>query len=284
VTNVKSSILDAALDAAIERVLRGDRVAEAEVNERELQAARFVANAVPELLPAAATRQRALRAIRERVAAKSEARIWWRLGPVALPAPHFRAVPVAVVFLIGVLVGGAYALPVLLPQVFGVNDPSAVEILQSGRAQELHLTQTAAGIIITADRAYADAHRIVVQFTVQNPPDDPNQPVNFGQKVKSPLTTGGSVMLTDDAGHVYRHVRGVESPLISGASWNGEPLVGVYSFDGSQIPADAERVSFQLTIAELRGVPPSACPRCGSAAATHVSGPWTFAFALPVSR
>jgi uncharacterized protein DUF4179 len=283
VTNVKSSILDAALDAAIERVLRGDRVAEAEVDERELQAARFVANAVPELLPAAATRQRARRTIRERLAAKSEAGISWRLGPITLPAPHFRAVPIAVVLLIGVVVGGAYAIPVFLPQVFGLNDPSAVEILQSGRAQELHLTQTAAGITITADRAYADPHRIVVQFTVQNPPDDPNQPVNSGQKVKSPLTTGPSVTLTDSAGHVYRIVRAVESPLSSGP-WNGEPLVGVFSFDGSQIPADVERVSFQLTIAELRGIPPSVCPHCGSAAAMHVSGPWTFAFAIPVSR
>jgi hypothetical protein len=275
VTNVKSSILDAALDAAIERVLRGDRVAEAEVDERELQAARFVANAVPELLPAAATRRRALRAIRERVAARS-ARVWWRLGPVLLPARRFRAVPVAVVLLIGVVVGGAYAIPVLLPRVFGLIDPSAVEILQSGRAQELHLTQTAAGITITADRAYADPHRIVVQFTVQNPPDDPGQPVNRGTKVKSPLTTGPGVTLTDSAGHVYRIVRAVESPLRSGP-WNGEPLVCVFSFDGSQIPADAERVAFTLTIAELRGVP-------GSEGAMHLPGPWTFTFAVPVSR
>jgi hypothetical protein len=187
------------------------------------------------------------------------------------------------VLLIGVVVGGAYAIPVLLPEVFGMNDPSAVEILQSGRAQELHLTQAAAGITITADRAYADPHRIVLQFTVQNPPDDPNQPVNSGQKVKSPLTTGPSVTLTDSAGHVYRIVRAVESPLSSGP-WNGEPLVGVFSFDGSQIPADVERVSFQLTIAELRGIPPSVCPSCGSAAAMHVPGPWTFAFEVPVSR
>ena len=276
-TNVKSSILDAALDAAIESALRGDRVAKAEVDESELEAVRFVANAVPDLLPAPATRERALRAVRERAAVRSEPRAWWRLGPIMLPAPRFRAVPLAVVLLIGVLVGSAYAIPVLLPQVFGLNDPSAVEILQSGRAQELHLTQTAAGITITADRAYADPHRIVVQFTVQNPPDDPGQPSNFGRRIRSPLTTGGSVNLTDSAGHIYRHVRGVESPLISGASYNGEPLVGVYSFDASPVPADAERVSFQLTIAELRGV-------AGSAGATHVPGPWTFTFAVHVSR
>ncbi len=276
-TDVNSSTLDVALDNVIERILRGDRVDKAEVDEGELEAIRFVANAVPEFLPAPGTRERALRSVRERLAVRSKARAWWRLGPITLPAPRFRAVPVGVVLLIAVLVGGAYAIPVLLPQVFGLNDPSAVEILQSGRAQELHLTRTAAGITITADRAYADAHRVVVQFTVQNPPDDPGQPSNFGQKVKSPLTTGGSVTLTDSTGHVYRHIRGVESPLIRGASWNGEPLVGVYSFDSSQIPADAETVSFQLTIAELRGVP-------GSAGALHVPGPWTFAFAIPVSR
>ncbi len=265
------------LDAAIERVLRGERVIDEAVDEGELHAARFVANAVPDLLPTTATRERALRAIRERVAARSAARAWWRLGPIEMPAHRLRAVPVAVLLLIGLLVGGAYAIPVLLPQIFGLIDPSAVEIVQSGRARELHLTQTAAGVTITADRAYADARRIVVQFTVQNPPADPGQPSNQGQQVKSPLTTGGSVTLTDSAGHTYRHIRAVESPLISGAGWNGEPLVGVYSFDASQIPADAERVSFQLTIVELRGVP-------GSAGVTHVPGPWTFTFALPVSR
>jgi hypothetical protein len=282
--DVKSASLDAALDSAIDRVLGGDRVVKGEVDQPELRTVRFVANAVPDLLPTAATRERALRTIQERIAARSQTRVWWRLGPVTLPALSLRAVPVAVVLLIGVLVGGAYALPVLLPQIFGLIDPSAVEILQSGRAQELHLTQTAAGITITADRAYADAHRVVVQFTVQNPPDDPNQPVNQGIKVRSPVTTGNSVSLTDSAGRVYRVVRGVASPLISGASYNGEPLVGVFSFDASQIPADAERVSFQLSIAELRGVPGSACPRCGSADAMRVPGPWTFTFTVPVMR
>jgi|GEM_PF-4559821 len=275
--DAKSVTLDAAFETAIERVLRGERSSDKGVDERELHAARFVVNAVPELLPTAAARERALRAVRERVAALSDARAWWRLGPIEMPALRLRTVPVAVLLLIGVLVGGAYALPVLLPQIFGVNDPSAVEILQSGRAQELHLTQTAAGITIMADRAYADPHRIVVQFTVVNPPADPGQPSNQGQQVKSPLTTGGSVTLTDSAGHTYPHVRGVESPLISGASWNGEPLVGVYSFDASQLPAGVERVSFQLTIAELRGVP-------GAAGVTHVPGPWAFTFELPVLR
>jgi hypothetical protein len=117
----------------------------------------------------------------------------------------------------------------------------------------------------------------VVQFSVQNPADDPGQPSNYGQKVRSPLTTGSSVTLTDSAGRTYRHVRGVESPPVSGASWNGEPLAGVYSFDGLQIPADAERVSFQLTIGELRGVP-------GPEGSLHLPGPWTFTFSLPVPR
>lgn len=277
-SDAKSSTLESVFEAAIERVLQGERVTETAIDEGELLAARAVANAVPDLLPTTATRERALRAIRERVAARSRAGAWWGLGPIAMPAPHFRTVPIAILLLIGVLVGGAYAIPVLLPQVFTLIDPPAVEILQSGRAQELRLTQTAAGVTITADRAYADARRIVVQFTVVNPPDDPGQPVNQGTKVKSPLTTGGSVTLTDSAGRTYRHLRGAESPLISGASWNGEPLVGVYSFDASQIPADADRVSFQLTIAELRGVP-------GSAGVRHVlPGPWTFTFVIPISR
>jgi hypothetical protein len=276
-SNAKSVTFDAALDDAIERVLRGEQVVDVEVGEGEVGAARFIAESVPDLLPTAVTRDRALRGIRERAATRSQARAWWHLGSLQVRAPSLRAMPIAVVLLIGVLVGGAYAIPVLLPQVFGMNDPAAVEILQSGRARDLHLIQTAAGITITADRAFADAHRVVVQFTVQNAPDDPGQPSNFGQKVRAPLTTGGTVTLTDSAGHIYRYIRGVETPLISGAIWNGEPLVGVYSFEASPIPADAESVSLQLAIAELRGVP-------GPAGVMHVPGPWIFIFELPVSR
>jgi len=276
-TNSNSVASDLAFEAAIERVLNGEYVTDAAVDQGELQAARLVASAVPDLLPTRATRERALQTIRERAATPSPTRGWWRLGPIAWPVPQLRAVPIALVLLLGVLVGGAYAIPILLPQVFALIDPSAVAILQSERAQELHLTQTAAGVTITADRAYADARRIVVLFTITNPPDDPGQPVNQGTKVRSPLTTGGSVTLTDSAGRTYRHVRGAESPLMSGASYNGEPVIAVYSFDASQLPTDASQVSFQLTVAELRGVP-------GSAGAMHLPGPWTFTFTIPVSR
>lgn len=270
-SNRKSVTIDSPFDAAIERVIRGEPDSGVGIDEGELRAARFLTQSVPDFLPSAQTRERALRAVRERVAANPEPRAWWRFGPVQMPALPLRALPIAVVLLVGVLVGGAYALPVVLPWVFGANDPSAVEILQSGRAQELHLSQTAAGVTITADRAYADAHRIVVQFTVQNPPADP------GQSVKTPVTTGGSVTLTDSAGRTYRHIRGVESPLISGAVWNGEALVAVYSFDASQIPANADHISFNLAIAELRGVPIQ-----GPGA--RLPGPWIFTFAVPVSR
>jgi len=267
------------LDVAIEQLLRGETVTNADGNDGELYAARYVVDVVPDLLPTRAIHERALRAIRERIAAKPRARAWWHLGPLRMPAPGLRAVPVGVVLLIGLLAGGAYAIPVLIPEIFGMIDPSAVEVLQSGRAEELHLTQTVSGVTITADRAYADAQRIVVQFTVQNPPDDPGQPSNFGQRIRAPMTTGGTVTLTDSAGHIYRHIRGVENPLIgiSATRWDGEPLLGVYSFDASQIPADDEHVSFQLTIAELRGV-------AGPAGVTHLPGPWTFTFVVPVAH
>lgn len=276
-TDPRNLTFDATLDAAIERVLRGERVVEPSIDQGDLQAARFFAETAAELRPSAAARERAMRRIRERAVASSS-QPWWWPALLKTPALHLRMVPIAGVLLLGALVGGAYAIPVLLPQIFGLIDPSGVEILQSGRAQELHLTQTAAGVTITADRAYADAHRIVVQFTVTNPPADPGQPVNQGQQVRSPLTTGGSVTLTDSAGRTYRHLHGAESPMMSGALWNGEPLIGIYSFDASQIAPDAQQVSFRLTITELRGVPGP------TGVVAHLTGPWTFHFALPVAR
>ena len=181
-SNATSVTMESGFEAAIERVLRGERVIDAEIDDRELQAARFVANAVADLSPSAATRERSLRAVRERMVTTSRAREWWRLGPIEVPILPLWAAPVAVLVLIGMLVGGAYALP-LLPQIFGMIDPSSVDILQSGRAQELRLTQTTAGVTITVDRAYADAHRIVVQFTVENPPDDPGPPAEGERRV-----------------------------------------------------------------------------------------------------
>ncbi|HEV2250257.1 MAG TPA: DUF4179 domain-containing protein [Candidatus Limnocylindria bacterium] len=263
------------LDVAIDRILRGEPVSDA-TNRDELQVARVLASAVSALQPASAARERVRHAVRERVAARP--RVWSRLALLTMSAPRLRVAVLAAVLLVGMLVGSAYALPVLLPQIFSMFDPSAVELLQSGRARELNISDSAAGVTITVNRAYADVHRIVVQFTVENPPSDPGQPWDNGQQAKSPLTTGGSVTLTDDAGRKYGHLRAAESPLSSGAAWSGEPLVGVYNFDATRIPANAERVSFHLTIAELHGVPDAA------GVITRLPGPWIFTFTLPVSR
>ena len=256
-----------ALDTAIDRVLRGESIRDARIDRGDLGAARFLAGAVEELLPSADTRGRVLRSVRERLQRPASRR---RLNFGAMLRPGLALRGLAIAFLAAVLVvGSASALPVLLPDGFEFFHPSAVEILQSGRARELNLTQTVAGVTITADRAYADRERIVLQFTVQNPPADP------AQTVPSPLHSGGSVTLRDASGRAYRIVRGVESPFISEARWTGQPLVGVYSFDASPLPADAERVSLELTISSLRGTGEST---------TRLPGPWRFTFDLPVLR
>lgn len=275
-SNAKAAMVERGFEAALELVL-GEKVTSREVGQGDLRAARLLIDALGGLQPTPAARERAMWKVRERMSAGPQPRAWWGIGPIPA-SEHLRAISIALVLLIGFAVGGAYALPVLLPQVFDLIDRPAVEILQSGRAHELSLASTAGGITITADRAYVDDQRILVQFTVLNPPTDPGQPVSGGTKVRAPLTTGGSVTLTDPAGRTYRVVRGAESPLVSGAEWNGEPLVAIYSFDASQIPAAAQLVSLELTIAELRGVP-------DPSGVTHVlPGPWTFTFSAPVSR
>lgn len=192
---------------------------------------------------------------------------------------RLRVVALALAIVV-ILAGGAYALPVLLPSVFQLNDPSAVDVLESGRATELHLTQQAAGITVTLDRAYADAHRVVVQFTITNPPADPSQ------TVPSPVTAYGSVVLTDASGRVLRVVRGQESPITKDARWSGEPVIALYTFDASTLPANAESESFRLTIPALKGIPaePGATAKPGATPVIRVTGPWQFDFEIPVTR
>lgn len=186
---------------------------------------------------------------------------------------RLRAVPVALVAVL-VLAVGASAITVVLPRVFGLGDPTAVEILQSGRATELGITQEAAGVSIRLDRVYVDADRLVIQFSIPSVPADP------GQTVPAPLTTGGSLVLTDANGQVLRVLRGQESPFIRDARWTGQPLVGVYSFEPPVLPTDTDRLALRLTIGELRGV------GAGTSASpvTRVRGPWHFDFEVPISR
>lgn len=268
-----SAASHAQFDEMIERALYADEKAASSFEVTDEIAARFLAQAAEGLLPSSGTRLRVLEAVRQRsdaAPASSPHRGWF-----AMPTLRLRTTPMVVVLLIGVLVGGAYAVPILLPQVFGLNDPSAVEILQSGRAHDVRLSQRVGDVTIDLDRAYAGSDRIVVQFTIQSPPADP------GQIVPSPVFAGGSLTLTDSAGRTYPVVRAVESPLVQGARWNGEAMVGVYSFSAARLPRGADRVGFRLTIAELRGIAGSGT---NATSVTRVRGPWVFEFELPVSR
>jgi hypothetical protein len=260
------------LDAMIDRALSGDQRRDASVDDRAFEAAHFIAGTAADLLPSASVRERVWQRTQARMSTRGAR---WPLASLVTPS-RFGAMPITLFLMLGVLVGAAYAIP-LIPSIFGVIEPSAVAILQSDRGQALNLSQTVAGVTITADHVYVDSRQVIVKFTVQNPPADPGQPFNQGQQVAAPLPTGG-LSLTDEQGRSYRLLHGAESPVMQGTVWKGEPLAAIYTFDASHIPADAASVTLRLSIAELRGVPGSGGVRYG------VTGPWTFTFVAPVSR
>ncbi len=104
----------------------------------------------------------------------------------------------------------------LLDCVIGLN-PDLQQVQEAGLFQEVNLFQEMEGFTVTVQRAYADANRILVGFTLEQPAELPaDYSVNIG-----PIT------LTDSAGRTYT---GRQSGVGYGAT-------KVLAFDAAILPA-----------------------------------------------
>ncbi len=106
-----------------------------------------------------------------------EAELWTRLqSQLANPSPQtsrsktraysFQRVATLIAILVGVVVGGTFAVQALL-QWMGYLDPGLQAVVDEGLRRDLNITQTGENFSVTLDWGYADANRIAIHYTVR---------------------------------------------------------------------------------------------------------------------
>lgn len=157
---------------------------------------------------------------RERTDSHRVARPWWlptRLGVLPLL--------VAMLVIVAIPVAAYQSMPVI-QRLFG-GDNGARLVMTSRLGGALNLSQTIAGYTVTVRRAYVDANRIVVDYTVQQPDGQPLQ-----RRVMSDSSLRGS--------------RGASLTFLGGTEDQG----GAYleSFDAAGVVPSAGKIALHLTI------------------------------------
>jgi hypothetical protein len=122
-------------------------------------------------------------AIQARVQPRRRSSRWAQLMPATRLGWAFMALVLCLAF--GAV---AYAVVPVVSRLFQ-QEAGLRHVEQANLVQELNLSQTVDGVTVTLERAYADANRIVVGFTIK----DPN-----GQRYEA-----GHLTLTDMAGTVF---------------------------------------------------------------------------------
>ena len=178
------------------------------------------------------------------------ARLTWRWTRTALVAA----------LAIFALVGATYVALPLLQQLWA-SDRGLAHVANAGLVRDVDAAQTIDGVTIHLQRAYADANRVVVGYTVEFP-----KSVRFYVSDATPVV--GEVTLTDAGGRQYRGV----TSAFAGASPLGAQLL---SFEGPGIASAPRDTTYTLSIAKVfSGITPGATPT-GS-----FTGPWVFTFTL----
>ncbi len=127
---------------------------------------------------------------------------------------------------------------------------------------DIGLAQTTSGITVKVDRAYADANRVIVAYTVQVPQGFAN----------STSGVDGKASLTDASGHTLPFI---DATGLAGSS----PHVnaGLLTFDAESLPGGTATDTFLLSFPQV-----STNPIMGGA--PLVAGAFSFKFDLAVAR
>ncbi len=167
------------------------------------------------------------------------------------------------------------------------RDAGTARVAEGQIGQQINLSQTIQGITVTVQRAYADANRIVVGYTITVP-----------DSVAADYSgINGAMTLSDDTGRAYP-IRGEQGQHDRGA----HDLAQVVSFDAASLPQGIKSVRFSLTVTQVTAIRlPTASPTAPPIRPTEqrgggvislqpipadqllrVPGPWRFSLSLPV--
>ena len=230
------------------------------------------------------------------IEARLQPRPRWRWGRLA---PHTRlgwaALSLALILAFGAV---AYAVSPGVARLFE-QEPGLDDVAQADLVQEFDLSQTVDGITVVLERAYADANRIVVGFTLQTPGE---------QRYEA-----RQLALVDATGHVFPRTVGYgaagQSDLYKISLPPGEGAY-VFSFDAATLSDTPQALDLRLVMeleelvvpSDVAGEPteevlslhtaphpppPEGAGLVGSVeleplAAGAVVGPFTFGFRLPL--
>ena len=167
-----------------------------------------------------------------------------RLQPRRRPTHRRRLMPatrlvwaflaVALILAFGAV---AYAVAPTVARLFQ-HEPGLEYVAQADLVQELALSQMVDGVTVTLERTYADANRIIVGFTVQDPDD---------QRRYEPR----HLTLTDAAGTAFDRTFGYgvtgQSDLFEGSLPPGEGAY-VFNFDASAVAGTPKELDLRLVI------------------------------------
>lgn len=172
-----------------------------------------------------------------------------------------RIRPVFAVLLVMLLAAATYAGVPIAQRAFYV-DAGTRQILNQDLGTRLDLSQTEAGYTVTVTRAYADANRVVVGYTVQGPNNQPLADLDRLSYLQSTLTDasgkaldplgggavaqGGSVLDNFDASSIQGRPNHLSLQL-------SIPLLHALAEDGQPVPANSESFTFRFTVPFLPG-------------------------------
>ncbi|RLC69329.1 MAG: hypothetical protein DRI52_09120 [Chloroflexi bacterium] len=171
-------------------------------------------------------------AIRAQVQTQRRPSRWSRVMPVTRLGWAFLALTLFLT-----LGAVTYALaPIVMSRLFQ-QEAGLRHVEQANMVQELNLSQTVDGVTVTLERAYADANRIVIGFTIKSPP---------GQRYDAYHLT-----LTDAAGTVFPSTVGYgaagQSDIFNVSLPPGEGAY-ILSFDAAAVTGVPEELDLRLVM------------------------------------
>jgi hypothetical protein len=163
------------------------------------------------------------------------------------------------------------------------QDAGLQQVGQANLAQELNLSQTVDGVTVTLERAYADANRIVVGFTIKDPNGQRYDPYHH-------------LTLTDMAGTVFSGTIGFgvtgQSDILQVSLPPGEGA-NVICFDAASVEGAPAELDLRLVMEVVEALPldafeppptsdsPPAEPPMVVVEEEAIVGPFTFDFSVP---
>lgn len=170
--------------------------------------------------------------------------------------PH-RLSPIFAILLVVVLAAATYHTVPILDRAFYV-DAGTRQIVSQDLGMRLNLSQTEAGYTVTLQRAYADANRIVVAYTIQGPANQPFDAIDRLAFLRSTLADANGAAL---------------DPLGGGDVVEGGSVLD--NFDASSIPGEPKDLNLRLTVPLLQALQEAGQEVPGAIA------PFTFRFTVP---